>query len=1622
MSMNPIETTRAIRNQYLQYLKSLFYLKDEELSRQARSLLEEQNKFLKGPYIEVTPPFKSGKSLADLVREGVLSSDFAYISQEELPLDRPLYLHQQKAVENIVSRKRNAVVATGTGSGKTESFLIPIMDYLMKQKDSNGKISPGVRALLLYPMNALANDQLGRLRALLKDYPAITFGRFTGETLEGTLEAAEDFRNTNPDQEILPNELLSREEIRDNPPHILLTNYAMLEYLLLRPEDNELFDGVYANEWHFVVLDEAHTYNGAKGAEISMLISRLKERVIKSPQQGLQYIATSATLGSGEDRLADISEFANNIFRVDPEREAPFTAEDLIEAERIPYDENDELSTIAPTMYAELENMKKAGQEREVAHLLRNDRNVYSLRHKLSGGAQLVSDVAADIFDEEISQEESEKSLIQLVSLAAGVKERQSDLPLLPARYHVFAKALEGAYVSLYPDKRVYLDRHKTREEDLYADVPVFELANCQQCGQEYIYGVINSQRKLVQHEHNFSDNSYKTGEYFLLDVDPREVVLDEDEQVEADLKEDSVRINDLEEYVLCAACGAIKNKNEAFIGDCCSAPGEKLLRVYKRKNKASNFNACYNCGTNKTNVVHRFITSDDTATQVLAEALYQEIPSEKFQLSSQRTENGLSSNAGNNASSPFASFASKELDNKQEFDSNKGRKLLIFSDSRQDAAFFASYLNRQYDQGLWRNSILEVVKQLSQNYEEGISLRDVQDRLIDYADRFALFTSDKNITRPKQEKIVGQYLMKEFHRLDKRLGLEGLGLLSFTLPCPEDWPSSFGNLEDELGVDAKGMWSVYLELFNTLRESQCTSYLDGTNSRDDFFSPRNRPAFFTIDSREKAGARAIHSWLPSQGHSNRRLDYIRKLLKKTGKYNNADLTDKAHSVLNQLIELPGFREYMEKIGLVVAESDQKLGIIKRLNHSAWLVLYKPQLIYRCNVCHSITHNNVNDVCPVYSCDGSLEPFKRDTEDQMSYFSDLYEKRKPISMIAKEHTAQLNSKYAAELQGKFEKGEVNILSCSTTFELGVDVGQLEAVFLRNVPPETANYIQRAGRAGRRTESTAYALTYAKKRSHDLTYYQDPKRLIAGEIATPHIVLTNEKIVLRHINAVALAWFFRKYENKIKNVNDFFDFDNDLQDDGTELLRSLLSEKPQDLLDSLKRIVPHEFPYFRQGDYWGWVDKLLSENDKGFENLGSLVIARDSLNSAIKELENLREERFGKGMRTDSINSNIKTYKQRSTISYLSSNNVLPKYGFPVDVVDLDVLSETSGARYIELSRDLSIALSEFAPGSQVVANGSLWTSYSINRFPGKGWPTFDYAICEKCNHIYRYDTTLGVEREDRKAECCSEKLNYTQYIVPMFGFSTNTDPPERPGTSRPRKTYATRVLFDQYVKTNNRASNTPENFESIRIGTSLIEYYYSEHGRLINFNQGYRKAGFLLCESCGYAEPLEFTQSSRRPKDNHKTKTGRTCYGRKRHVHLGYEFITDILELRFREQELIIRNEAEWNSILYALLEGASIFLGINRDEINGVLYYKNQGSIPSLMIYDTSPGGAGHVKRIPKNLESIIKEAHKKVSGQCGCGEETSCYGCLRNYSNQYIHDLLSRGAALAFFDSLDF
>lgn len=1624
MSLDPITTTQAITDGYLNYLATTFRLRDGELQRQFEENLRVRGRFVKGPILEATPPFETGATIEQLIQKGILSPSFRELRSEQLLLRR-LYRHQEEAIRKCVLDHRNIVVASGTGSGKTEAFLIPILNHLFAQ-DASGELGPGVRALLVYPMNALANDQMARMRDLLETYPHITFGRYTGETERLTKDALDKYKKMFQ-REPHANELISREQMRDTPPHILLTNYAMLEYLLLRPSDHVFFDGEYAKHWRFIVLDEAHTYSGAKGIEMAMLLRRLKDRVVEGEQGRLGCVATSATLGRGERDFPEVADFASQLFGELFEWVADETSrQDVIKATRKPFiglgqdhwkpdpdlyprwqgiikelSGHECISALAhagkaaglpqQVVQTALAMVSREDHQRFLYEALKGDDRVIALRKALEEEPRYLGEVAQDIFGQ---SPHAIDYLVALVALSAKARPSGDDQPLIPARYHLFVRAIEGAYLVLRPARRLYLERRE-RVETGGQEYAVFEIATCRQCGAIYLVGEEHETDGRLALKHpgrQYFEQPGNLAFYLLLDEVTSQVPDDEDEVISYG---EDVEHELGDRYKLCAACGAIDK--DTLLSALCSCDESNHLDVIRVRSKEGMVHKCPACGRiSSANLVWRFLTGKDATASVLATALYQQIPP-------RQSPPGHIDEYRVAARDAWSSTVDLQPKAELPIDlATEGRQLLVFSDSRQDAAFFAPYLSRTYSQILRRGLILKTIERHREDViDNKWRAQDLIGPLQQAADQLDLFPG-KSLQERKSE--VWKWILHELLSIDRRNSLEGLGCLGFSLVRPDRWRPPRPLMEWGLSEDE--VWILFQVLLDSFRMKGAILFPDHVSPEDEFFYPRNREYYFKGNGSN--ARKHISSWNPSRkGVMNARLDFLLRLTQQGlgTERPQEEYTEILRRIWENCLELHNPQSCWRDLFSAVPLAGE--GVVYRMKNDFWEL--RPGTInaetswYYCDKCSNLTLLNLRGVCPTYRCDGRLRRCDPAEVFKENHYRRLYTETEPVGMVAKEHTAQLTSQAAAELQTQFVHGEVNVLSCSTTFELGVDVGELEAIFMRNVPPSTANYVQRAGRAGRRTSSTAFALTFAQRRSHDLTHFNDPQSMVSGEIRAPHFRLANEKIVRRHVYATALAAFWKEHPDTFRLVKSFFFGEGR---SGPDLLASYLAGEPETLGVSLARIVPQQLRQRLQLDDWGWTRGLLDEET------GVLSKASQRVTTDVQKLEEARAQLVQANKPSDYILHIINTIKKQYLLSFLSSQNVIPKYGFPVDVVSLQILHHADEARGLELDRDLRIALSEYAPSGQVVAGGKLWTSRYLKRLPDRTWRKYRYAICEHCQC---YHSVLVSEQSELShdaldtCKACGRPLTGRDkgtFLIPGFGFITSSRPPAKPGEARPERTYTTRTYF----------SGQSEEGDTIAVslGNATLIAIPASDGELAVINHaGYQ--GFKVCQRCGYTllgnEPV--------PR-SHETPWRTDCHGSLTRFYLGHEFKTDILQLRF--QGYANHKRGFWLSLLYALLEGASEALDIDRRDLDGCLYpYAGDPWMPALVLFDDVPGGAGHVRRIARDEDTLVRVMATSLDKlqRCECGGEnanTSCYGCLRNYRNQFCHEELDRGSVIDF------
>jgi ATP-dependent helicase YprA (DUF1998 family) len=1527
--LDPLAASQHVTETYQRYVKTLVDVRDEDLARAFSHAVDHGGTLATGPFLEATPAYRAGASLADLIKEGVLHRDFAALDSGALPLRRPLYLHQEQAIRKAIAG-RNVVVTTGTGSGKTESFLIPIINQLVAER-ARGELGPGVRALLLYPMNALANDQVKRLRTLLAGQGDLTFGRYTGETKESQKDAERLFAAMNPGERQLPNELLSREQMRATPPNILLTNYAMLEYLLLRPADISLFEG---DRWSFVALDEAHVYDGAKGAEIAMLLRRLKDRVASG--RSVQCIATSASVQGSPVQVMD---FAQKLFASPFEWvEGDVERQDLVTASRVRTPATATWGPLSAERFGELASLEDpssevvlSAQQEGQAHTdghgaLEHEATVVALKAMLAAGPRTVGDLAPALFP---GQADPRTALNHLVAAASSVHDSFGN-PVLSARYHQFIRATEGAFTCLSPTgPHVQLARHKSCPD---CEAACFEFGACQRCGAVYLAGSVDHSDKISYFVPSAQANRAQT--WLMLGAEDE--LVDEDESI-LDTEETAALGA---AAALCVVCGALHPSMKTVCGAAgCASTTLRAVRKFDRSQKI--MSSCSRCGARSRDVVRGLQTGSDAPPSVLATALYQQLPP-----------------------GPVESWDLL----------GEGRKLLMFSDSRQAAAFAAPYLQNTYEQ-LQRRALL--VAGLERACEAGgaVSVRDLTDYTVAVADQ-AKFFSAKDTQSTKSRK-VGLWIAVELTALDRRQSLEGLGLLVVGHYSHRPVPAPAPLLQ--LGLSENEAWGLVEELVSIMRQQGALVMPEGVSHKDESFLPRTGPIYLRQTGSE--AKRKVLSWSPTRG-TNRRIDYLVRVIATCGGGDSRGVLDGIWRLLTDHLE------WMR------TNTDPKLGALYQddidlLRFSRG----RDTGVFRCSQCRTVSARAVRGVCPTLRCDGEMRPEELpalDADDQ--HYRRLYRTLEAIPMTAKEHTAQWTSTRAAEIQADFVAGRTNVLSCSTTFELGVDVGDLQAVVLRNMPPSTANYVQRAGRAGRRASSAALVLTFAQRRSHDLSRYQNPERMIAGHMRVPIIPLENERIDRRHAHSIALAAFFRaRFEADGTTWKDAAGFfrraDGVAACDG---MGEFLTPVPSSVTASLQAVLPPSVATEIDVAGGGWVTVLAD----------LLRTVSDELTSEVADFEQRQQEAAGgkKYILAAQLGKTIKTVEGRSLLNFLASKNVLPKYGFPVDTVELRTAhsGEPVGAQ-LELSRDLSQAIYDYAPGNEVIAGGKRWTSAGIHLLPGKALVDVRYRHCVPCGSYVEGDAAA-----EEVCQACTTPwtTQLRQYVVPEFGF--NCDPnPSDVGTAPPERRWGGAT----YIQ-----SLGAEIFDETWTAPSgaTCEARAGTRGRITVISDA-NNLQFYICNFCGWTTVLGPGQkwgTHQRPVN------GKDCTGGWSRRSLGHRYETDIVEITSAAWDATPSTDSDWLSLLYAVLQGASERVEISEDDLGGALYRKADGR-RAIVLFDTVPGGAGGARLIAQSLNKVVGGAMDRVS-ECECGPETACYACLRSYRNARHHEQLSRQAAL--------
>ncbi len=1611
---------REVFDRYVELLKAEYRFHPN--FAYAQRAWEEQLTFerlVKGPYLEKAQVYKDGGAV------------------DSLPLGQPtkealrsrlagknLWKHQTDAIGMLLDGK-NTVIATGTSSGKTLCYQVPILDDLVRDG------APGLRAIIVYPLNALVNDQLADWERLLKGFPSIKFARFTGQTPatqtdyekalkerygkrmagEG-LTAAERQRRVN---DALRKELASgpagrlnhRDDIRKTPPHILITNFSMLEYLLERPIDAPIFHGARLK---FLVLDEIHAYRGVQATEIAFLVRRLKDFL---GQEHITCIATSATLGTPGSVLAEEKsrQFASSLFGEEFAEPNPIygALEDptLLQPAVSP----------APGQYLEAASALRAGATTEVLSVLGfngkaenvgqamdRDENVHRLRKEILKGPTLLADAAKKLWPQ-VPGAEAEQGLDALLQIIGAVKADGVHGDVLPTRLHYFVRSQDGLHVCLRLDcpgrgggSPAFFVSRKSVPTVPEGQCPecakegrrsmLVEVVSCRKCG--YLFGALQDVGPWRAQNPDAAENGYTGGalrasfdsfstelgwaadsfwSYLCVDDDlPFPVAADPDEGPE-DAADLLARPAELQ---WCAQCG---KKRDAGAGDNCACenPHLRTIRIFHRQcpftGRARDLDnlyrpdktllkRCPNCGAENTSglePLHRFQESDDAMGLAMA------IPLAHFEV----TARGGPERVGRGS-----------------------HKLLCFTDNRQRAAAFPSLLEEETFAHDFGRRLVKLVREKKRVgvCEAGLALAADADPSADAYDPTAFLPTsrlpDEKLEQAERKKLWVAEVFSYFTIPDAaRESAEDLGMVRVEYELSEAVSGALAHaLDPEVRTDVPEAWELVQVLLAYLRQSKAVTLPPGV--------PVDAYAFGRVTAEIKwalrrPGVGDARGWLPRGGRTTVITDYLQRAF--------ALSVDASLAVAERLWTLLTERA-------VLVESRRRGGW--QLDHER-LFLATAERRFACNRCGIVTAYSVRGCCPRKDCRGKLEPKAAPADGFIARW--IGGEVGFSGLRSEEHTAQISRDLAAEIEDQFKSGGVDLISSTTTFEMGINIGDLQKLLLRNAPPSSANYVQRIGRAGRGRDKNAVCVTMCRRGKYDADMWNDPPRLMSGQVRPPTVFLGNPIIAQRHFNALAFGAFLRQ---KVLNEQVL----------GEPAQRtSLEALLPEDCLASLpdgwrkfKGVKPLDFAEWLGGKqrveiaHTGAAGDILyglggfePARGKAMEGFRRIVAA---LAGEIMGLMGERKRLHDEGKPTGEADGAVKNALGADAIGVLAKRGFLPRYAFPLDVVTLETgLSRWSRDSDVELARERGIAISEFAPGAQVIAHKKIFTSAGLYIVGGQDKPVMErYSLCPDCGQIR---VPNDPERLLGPCAVCHRQIT-RQFVKPFVtpaAFSVRVGEPglyfRRSSLVRQRQGI---VHFIDQVNDADFA------------GVGKFRIALREAGTLFRYNRGPEGKGFFLCPCCGFSEPFRRHKAGRA--HDRLRGVGRCDGGWPKAIEYGHVFQTFCLVIR----PPIGLERPE--SLAYALQRGLCGALDIEASDI-GVSWrwLAKSGSVDGaeIVLYDQAPGGAGFVREARDNFPQVVQHA-MAVCKNCSC--ERACYDCLKSYGNQTFHERLDRISVLPF------
>ncbi|CAG2095644.1 DEAD/DEAH box helicase [Xanthomonas euroxanthea] len=1727
MSTTIQQSVSKLHQALTEYIEATYHIGTEALVNARKRLLDDPGTIHQVPFLESTPRYVSDRTFAQIsglpeAATSLLEALSSKVQGQAPLLHNPPYSHQAEAIEEAIVRGKNLLIMTGTGSGKTESFLMPILSKLVIEASSKPEAftDSAVRALLLYPMNALVNDQLGRLRSMFSD-PRVTqafagwagriprFARYTSRTpYAGVREKGKDDRRLKSLEEFyvrierkagetgdeadraralmrqlqgkgkwpakpslttwlgapgtrwqdrntgefvravaLPDdsELITRHEVQVTPPDLLVTNYSMLEYMLMRPIERSIFDATKAwlecnpNEKFLIILDEAHLYRGAGGAEVGLLIRRLTDRLGVSSDR-IQAICATASFSNSQYAKtfgAQLSGCAEETFK-------PVEGNKLLGTEAA----TGTLAEVQALAAIDIARLQEAEAPKERASLIASfllfrgvtstgsiEQDLYAaletfgplqwVVNKTMGSAKRLAALPTQVFPG-IDRDLAAQAFSNLLTLGSMAKSASGN-GLLPCRVHGFFRGLPGLWVCMDPNcTEVTSEESNPYCGKMYSQpikhcacgATCLEFYTCRHCGapyaRAYTDNVEEPQSLWPEPGANIALNDGEAEQLEALDL-----------LLQKPLKEGTV---------VPVTYDVETGRLNAFDS------GDRSRVVYRRLLNAKDL-----------------ADEDEDSNHG---TLGQFIP---CGICRGRAGGGKSSVQDHmtKGDQPFQALIARQIDiqppgpkSDDNFAPLRGRKVLAFSDSRQVAARLAPNLQTYSMRDALRPLLVWGMRRLQQSpaLTRQVSLQDAY---------FATLLAARCLSVRLRPELKSGESFAPYFKIGAAIGSsrtvdEDTLIELYNDYHSEDAPDALleellGVIQDRyIGLDAIALGSLTVrpgrkkeELLKKLPD------ISGLAMTDE--EKLSLIGFWLRCWRKKS--RKGHIWFQGMDADMWQTD----VLGQSGKFKAVEklLPNKAAKMVFVNHWLPALLEAFA----------EKLGPIHRLQAKN-LHLELGGTWVRCKNCASV-HRPVATTAICVDCgenetaivDPFIDPvfrarkayYRRATEEVLADAS-----RRPLALIAAEHTAQLNSSDQEEAFSKAERNEllfqdiniawkeqddapvaIDILSSTTTMEVGIDIGALSGVALRNMPPGRANYQQRAGRAGRRGTAVATVVAFGSVDSHDEHYFSHPEEMISGKVVDPLLTLDNQDIAKRHIRAFLLQCY---HQDRLP------EFD---------------PEQPHDLFSVLGKVGP-----FRDGsgvlnrdDLAAWLDEHEAELKarvakwlpEHLTTAGIDALVAGMAEDCILEIEKAiasgraktqdKKKSDGKGAVAEEQDPDVEQEKPPRSdsdklLDRLLYEGVLPRYAFPTDVATFHIFDRERSSKFQHRdeyapSQGLPVALSQYAPGKQVWVGGKCYVSGAIYsrswQERATAWENRErYYECSVCRFA---KTEPNSDSSGTTCQCpaCGtrDSLDFKGEWMRPVGFAHPIDVEEETSPDRvPDVSYATRAKL---------TTETPgDDQEWFEVNPRFKGLPFRRH--LLVSNVGPKGEGYRYCTQCGRIEAMTELHSvvggpHRRP---FPTDPGEeNCRGRGvEHVVLGAKFVTDIALFSLRVDAPMNLTPGTYASnvalrtVSEALARAATDLLGIEPGEILAEFRPAMSADVSSalcaeIFLYDTLPGGAGFSSAIPAKAEDLLKHA-RKLLDNCPEKCDSSCYRCLRAFGNRIEHRSLDRHVGVELIDYL--